>query len=192
MAIKIPPTIYPEAKLRHHLEEALEDLPNNLPRYDKAHLLDDLTFLLRSPLFLYAMSRRLTPPATPRMQLPPTPQSVSSDTSSNTFDLAHLAMRIQQDDTNNWVAQLCYGDKVLLEGRQLKATQHAGCEQSFFWFCQEASFLAHEYRAREEACRAIRSKVGRATDKGARRALKLRIRLRDGPKGKAGVWRVPV
>ena len=39
MPFSIMPTIFGEAKLRSHLQETLEDLPNNLPRYDEMRLL---------------------------------------------------------------------------------------------------------------------------------------------------------
>jgi hypothetical protein len=39
MPFNTMPTIFEEAKLRSHLQETLEDLPNNLPRYDEIRLL---------------------------------------------------------------------------------------------------------------------------------------------------------
>ena len=87
-----------------------------------------------------------------------------------------------------------YGDHVLLEGRQLYAEQDAGFVQSFFWFCEEASFLAWEYKAREgvkmapkrmEEFTAVRSKGG-----AEKRTLKLKIQFRNSARGRAGVWRV--
>ncbi|KAH3974148.1 hypothetical protein HBI56_090080 [Parastagonospora nodorum] len=204
MAIKIMPTILEEVELRNHLQETLEDLPNNLPQYDEMRLLgeqpegtannlhltpiDDLCFLLRSPLFLYAVTSRLTPPK-PSDPLPPTPKSMTSESNKPTtiFDLAHLEIRIKWVN-NSWAAQLSYGDNVLLEGRQLSVDQESGFVQSFFWFCEEASFLAYEYKAREGAWTARKGGEGRTKD--GKRALKLRIRMRDGERGSAGVWRI--
>jgi hypothetical protein len=43
MAFKVVPTIVEEAVLHNHLQETLEDLPNNLPRYDEMRLLGTLS-----------------------------------------------------------------------------------------------------------------------------------------------------
>lgn len=86
---------------------------------------------------------------------------------------------------NSWAAQLSHGDNMLLEGRQLNVNQEASFVQSFFWFCEEEKFLAYEYKAREGAWAARRA--GKGGKKEGRRALKLRIRLRDGERSRAGV-----
>jgi hypothetical protein len=39
------PTVYKEAELRNHLRETLEDLPNNLPRYNQTQLLGTISTL---------------------------------------------------------------------------------------------------------------------------------------------------
>jgi hypothetical protein len=39
MLYTVMPTIVQETELRNHLKETLEDLPNNLPRYDEPRLL---------------------------------------------------------------------------------------------------------------------------------------------------------
>jgi hypothetical protein len=78
--------------------------------------------------------------------------------------------------------------------------EEVGFMQCFFWFVEEAAFLAWEYKAREG--RVVEKSgmnaedsvwtVGRAKTKDAagRRSLKLKIRLRDTVRGRAGVWRV--
>ncbi|KAF1921544.1 hypothetical protein BDU57DRAFT_584629 [Ampelomyces quisqualis] len=207
-----------ETRLRNHLKETLEELPNNLPKYNQPRLLDDLTFLLCSPLFLYAMSPRLTAPDT-ETYAPPTPVSMKSNKSDTTsvtshkssrFELSHLEIRIRWAD-EAWATQLVYSDKVLLEGRQLNAEWEEGFVQSFFWFCEEAAFLAWEFKAREgvrseelEGLGARMWNVQVADDQGwkapektqrskkreGRAKLKLKIRFRDTERGTAGVWRV--
>lgn len=170
---------------------------------------DDLCFLLRSPLFLYAISPRLTTPSSPSTILPPTPKSMTSDMCDTIFEVTHLEIRVKSAD-DSCVAQLSYGDNVLLEGRQLDVEQEARFVQSIFWFCEEASFLAYEYKAREHAW-AVRmgeavdveplmegnmvkadgpKMLGRSKGRDNRRALKLKIRFRDTKRGPAGVWRV--
>jgi hypothetical protein len=130
-----------------------------------------------------------------------------NDKHDNAFHISHLEIRIRWHD-DSWAAQLLYGDNVLLEGRQLDIEQEVGFVQSFWWFCEEASFLAYEYKAREHAA-AVRTggasdleplrrneeKVdgewvapGRSKGRENRRALKLRIRFRDTVRGAAGVW----
>ena len=90
----------------------------------------------------------------------------------------------------------------------MNVEQEQGFEQSFHWFCEEASFLVYEFRAREHAF-AVRmgtavdtAPLGRDTvpshdgwqmstkSKGKRRALKLLVRLRSTGRGRAGVWRM--
>jgi len=39
MAFTAMPTIYEKTRLRSHLQETLDELPNNLPRYDEIRLL---------------------------------------------------------------------------------------------------------------------------------------------------------
>jgi hypothetical protein len=107
----------------------------------------------------------------------------------NALDISQLNMCIKWTD-NTWATHLSYGNNVLLESRQLNVTQDAGCVQSFLWFCDEANFLAYEYKAREGAWMARKSGETRSRGKEGRRALKLEIRLRDNARGRAGVWRV--
>jgi hypothetical protein len=131
------------------------------------------------------------------------------DNPNTTLDLTHLEIRIKWTE-DAWAAQLCYGENVLLEGRQLGVEQEVGFVQSFLWFCEEASFLAYEFKAREGGWRvrkgeAIdeeplneksvmgdgRAKVSGRSKAGSRgRALKLKIRIRNTARGPAGVWRV--
>ena len=143
---------------------------------------------------------------------PPTPISMidnSVDNLDNVFDVSNLEIRIKWDD-DNWVAQLSYNDNVLLEGRQLNVEQEIGFVQSFFWFCEEASFLAYEFKAREHAFDVRKGTAidteplmqdevnedhrwqmpARSKGKEKRRSLKLRIRFRNTARGAAGVWRV--
>lgn len=54
-------------------------------------------------------------------------------------------------DGNSWATQLCYGDIMLLEGRQYHTAEEAGFTQSFLWFCEEARFLCYEFTARDYA-----------------------------------------
>ncbi|KAH7083808.1 hypothetical protein FB567DRAFT_92379 [Paraphoma chrysanthemicola] len=215
MPFAILPTIPKEAKLRMHLKDTLDDLPNNLPQYNEPRLLDDLTFLLRSPLFLYTISPRLTNPVTRGTPEPLTPTSMTSDADfdkpDSAFDVSYLKIRIKWED-DSWAAQLVYGNNVLLEGRQLDIEQELGFMQSFWWFCEEASFLAYEFKAREDAAMVRRGgkvDVEGVTEEGRlengvdgwvtprrskagekRRSLKLKIRFRDTARGPAGVWRV--
>jgi len=126
------------------------------------------------------------------------------------FDISNLEIRIKWSD-DNWVAQLSYGDNVLLEGRELDAEQETGFVQSFFWFCEEAAFLAYEYKAREHACKVRQGAVldteplentvvedGRwrelersgGRDEKGRRSLMLKIRTRSTARGRADVWRM--
>jgi len=220
MPLKIKPILSEEARLRRHLRDTLEDQPSNLPRFDDVRLLgthpsyhqprqqlttaDDLCFLLRSPLFLHAISPRLAPSPT-STPCPPTPVSIDGDTSG--FNILHLEIRIIYSDSS-WATQLCHDNAVLLESRELNVEQEQGFEQSFHWFCEEASFLAYEFKAREHAF-AVR--MGNAVDtaplkrdtvlgndgwpmpakskgKGKRKALKLLVRLRSTGRGRAGVW----
>jgi hypothetical protein len=132
---------------------------------------------------------------------------MTADASTYTFDIASLEIRIKWEE-NSWASQLTYGNNVLLEGRQHHVQQKAGFAQSFFCLCEEARFLACEYKAREHAWavssgRAVDTDVLRLKDgsgglkalrnskgKEGRRSLKLKIRLRDTRKGAAGVYRL--
>lgn len=127
--------------------------------------------------------------------------SISSElnTTDAAFDLTRLEIRIRWTD-NSWAAQLAYNDAVLLEGRQIGVEHEVGFVQSFFWFVEEAVFLAWEYKAREgivvehgdAEVAGLKRTTGRARTKDAegRRSLKLKIRLRDTARGRAGVWRM--
>ncbi|KAF2026853.1 hypothetical protein EK21DRAFT_102930 [Setomelanomma holmii] len=185
----IMPTITEEAKLRSHLKDTLEDLPDNLTQYDELRLLDDLCFLLRSPLFLYTISPRLIKPSPRFPHEPHTPMSMNhdNDKSDNVFDMLHLEICIKWED-DSWTTELLPGENVLLEGRQLDVEQKMGFIQSFWWFCEEASFLAYEYKAREYAAAGARVALAKSNGRVDRRSLKLRIRFRDTVKGPAGVW----
>ncbi|KAF2825745.1 hypothetical protein CC86DRAFT_293755 [Ophiobolus disseminans] len=204
------PTIPDALKLRTHLQHTLEDLPNNLPHFDEARLLgksrnimpectrlrfpDDLTSLLRSPLYLYTISPRLTNPnpAPPSTYLPPSPVSITDCSSPDTdaFTILHLSIRIKwSDKTTSWATQLCYNSTMLLEGRELNANRESGFMRSFGWFCEEVGFLAREFGARDLA---FGVSMGREREKGKRRSLKLKIRfgkMRTAT-GEIGVWRV--
>jgi hypothetical protein len=168
---------------------------------------DDLCFLLCSPLYLYGISTQLKRASSHSLPALPAPKSMTANESAHAFDIMSLDIRIKWEK-NSWVSQLTYGDTVLLEGRQLHVRQDIGFAQSFFWFCEEARSLPCEYKAREHA---LAVKTGRAVDvellrqkdegdglkalrssKGreGRRSLKLKIRLRDTRKGRAGVYRL--
>jgi hypothetical protein len=76
--------------------------------------------------------------------------TTSDYTLARAFDVYNLEIRKRWDD-GTWVAQLLFDNNVLLEGRQLNAELELGFVQSFFWFCEEATFLAYEFKAREHA-----------------------------------------
>jgi hypothetical protein len=167
---------------------------------------DDLCFLLRSPLFLYAISPRLFHDSD--ATAPRTPKSTTTRTSAHTFDIAQLEIHIKWDK-NSWATQLNHGDSMLLEGRERNVRQELGFVQSFLWFCEEVSFLAHEYKAREDAWAVRRADAvdveaafksdganggwkapARSNGKRGRRSLKLLLRLKNTARGPAGVSRL--
>jgi hypothetical protein len=175
-----------EDQLRNHLQHALNELPSDLLKYNQGQLLgqyspsvtfhkltpatDDLCFLLRSPLLLYAMGPRLrrakqTAEASRIRML--TPESMSDGIASpeskleldDGIDTENLNMDIQWDG-DSWVTRLMFGNSTLVEGRQ-RAARKAGFSQSFRWFCDETRFLCYEFGAREQAA-AVR--LGSAMD----------------------------
>jgi len=90
-------------------------------------------------------------------------------------------------DGKSWATRLCYGESMIIEGRQYQTTQDAGFLQSFHWFCEETEFLYCEFRARENAAAGVLTdkkpvEVGfgetRAMSSGnkKRRIVKLKIR----------------
>jgi hypothetical protein len=195
-------------RLRDHLQNALSELPNDLPTYNKEQLLgqyspyftlnklttttDDLCFILRSPLYLYAMAPRLRraerAAETSRIRML-TPKSTYSGISSpeakrepnDGIDTQNLIMDIQWSG-ECWVTRLLYGESMLVEGRQ-RASRKAGFVHSFRWFCDEARFLCYEFSAREHAATVRLGTVMDAepleTPKGAvkkTRIVKLKIR----------------
>ncbi|OAL05535.1 hypothetical protein IQ06DRAFT_312880 [Phaeosphaeriaceae sp. SRC1lsM3a] len=182
-------TLIPASKLRSYLKDTLDDLPNTLPEYDEAQLLGarpSLPVIALSPLFLYAISPRLvSPPIVPDACLPPTPKSILSSTYTtdpdSVCDLTRLEIRIRWTD-NSWAVQLTYNHSVLLEGRQKGVEQEVGF----------AGFLAWEFKAREGvvAERHDLDVAKGAWATGRARSLKLKIRLRDSKRGRAGAWRV--
>jgi hypothetical protein len=136
------------------------------------------------------------------------PKSITTETSACIFDITSLDIHIKWDK-NGWATQLMHGDSVLLEGRQRNVSQELGFVQSFLWFCEEASFLAHEYKARENAWAAKKGDAANVAgleqggkagggwkaptrSKGAkeRRSLKLIIRVKNKARGPAGASRV--
>ncbi|KAG9191321.1 hypothetical protein G6011_09409 [Alternaria panax] len=167
--------------LRSHLENWLHGLPGKLPPFDQTQLLDDLCFLLCSPLFLYAVSPRLCHAKSPwRSSGPKKPVGIS---------IYALNMMIVRDD-NGWATQLLYGGTPLIEGRQYIATGNSNFTQSFYWFCDEARFLSCEFHARDEATAEALSTVvdpepavvetrqtrARTAGQKQRRIVKLKIR----------------
>jgi hypothetical protein len=165
-----------EDRLRSHLQNALNELPNDLPSYKKEQLLgqyspyltlvkltatiDDLCFLLRSPLYLYVVGPRLrhARQAAERSRVRMlTPESMDGGIASpgtkpepeDGIDTENVNMDVQWNG-DSWVTRLSYGASMLVEGRQ-RAAQKAGCVQSFRWFCDEARFLCYEFSAREHA-----------------------------------------
>ncbi|KAF1847070.1 uncharacterized protein K460DRAFT_331694 [Cucurbitaria berberidis CBS 394.84] len=221
MTSSFSPKTVDRMKLRKHLRITLKELPNNLPRYNEGQLLgkfsllglvpkltdtDDLCFLLRSSIFLYAIKPRLQQAKVVGFQLSngaTTPESLENENCREDLDqpndeisIPNLNMRIKWDG-DSWATRLRYGESTLLEGRQYNTTQEAGFVQSFHWFCEEARFLWHEFQAREHAA-AVRmgasdelseldpgSKVNETTRARAgagtknRRVVKLKIRLRN-------------
>jgi hypothetical protein len=83
------------------------------------------------------------------------------------------------------------------EGQQIGVEQEVDFVQCFFWFVENASFLAWEYKAREGIV-VEKSDVDRGWTMGVRarskdvaeRSLKLKIRIKGSARGRAGVWRV--
>ncbi|KNG52435.1 hypothetical protein TW65_00247 [Stemphylium lycopersici] len=196
------PEVAKEGTLRSRLQQVLDELPQNLPTYHHEELLDDLCFLLQSPLFLFAVCPRLRTGELPPESSPTgisTPQSLyEGDKFDNTYygtetgpDSEKLGMEIKWDD-NSWVTRLLHGGSALIEGRDCRTTEEAGFHQSFHWFCEEATFLCCEFRAREHAAAvsvgsaidgelmAMNGLQTRAADqdKKKRRLVKLKVRLR--------------
>jgi hypothetical protein len=147
---------------------------------------DDLCFLLRSPLFLYAIS--------PRLRHATNSLRVNGLIKAETINVYALNMMIVRDGSS-WATQLLHGGASLIEGRQYMTTEQAGFAQSFHWFCDEARFLSCEFHARELAAaealgtvvsmqRAVvkpvqvdlRQTRARAAAQKQRRVVKLRIR----------------
>ena len=147
---------------------------------------DDLCFLLRSPLFLYAIS--------PRLRHATNPLRVNGLIKAEDINIYALNIMIVRDD-NSWATQLLYGGTSLIEGRQYITTEQAGFAQSFHWFCDEARFLSCEFHARELAAAEalgtavsmqpavvkpmqvdLRQTRSRAVAQKQRRIVKLRIR----------------
>jgi hypothetical protein len=130
------------------------------------------------------------------------------ETSADIFDLASLKIHIKWDK-NGWATQLTHGDRMLLEGRERNVRQELGFVQSFLWFCEEASFLAHEYKALEDAWAVKKGEAtnvvqleqggksgggwkapGRSKGGKERWSLKLMIRLKNTARGPVGVSRM--
>jgi hypothetical protein len=147
---------------------------------------DDLCFLLRSPLFLYAIS--------PRLRHATNSLRVNGLIKAENINVYALNMMIVRDGSS-WATQLLHGGASLIEGRQYMTTEQAGFAQSFHWFCDEARFLSCEFHARELAAaealgtvvsmqRAVvkpvqvdlRQTRARAAAQKQRRVVKLRIR----------------
>lgn len=147
---------------------------------------DDLCFLLRSPLFLYAIS--------PRLRHATNPLRVDGLIKAENINIYALNMMIVRDGSS-WATQLLHGGASLIEGRQYMTTEQADFAQSFHWFCDEARFSSCEFHARELAAaevlgtavsmqRAVvelvqvdlRQTRARAAAQKQRRVVKLRIR----------------
>lgn len=87
---------------------------------------------------------------------------MSDDLEEELYRVSHLQVRIQWAE-DSWVSQLCYGDTMIIEGRDKTVEEDGGLAQSFLWFCEESNFLACEYKAREHA---LAVKMGTAVDLG--------------------------
>ncbi|KAF1940049.1 hypothetical protein EJ02DRAFT_313560, partial [Clathrospora elynae] len=186
-----------EARFRRRLRNTLDELPSQLPPYNEGQLLDDLYFLLRSPLFLYAITPRLhrantspEPLATGLM----TPDSMKDGCfpkesgCEDDLDIAKLHMDIKWDG-NSWATQLQYGESVLLEGRQLNNIEEISFARSFQWFCEEARFLRYEFKARDHAAAVrlgtaidtepveVRGEMSRAASDGKRRRRIVKLKI---------------
>jgi hypothetical protein len=116
--------------------------------------IDDLCFLLRSPLFLHAIAprlRRATTTSEANAIGLKTPDSlVNGNEKEYGIDTSALNMRVTWDG-DSWATRLLYGDSSLIEGRQYNTTKKASFVPSFHRFCEEARFLSCEFHAREHA-----------------------------------------
>jgi hypothetical protein len=152
-------------------------------------MIDDLCFLLRSPLFLYAIAPRLRR-ATNAMRSDPGLRADPHKKATH-INISLLSMKIAWNG-NSWATRLLYGEASLIEGRKFNTTQKAGFNQSFHWFCEEARFLSCEFHAREHAATVAlgtavvaeptEMEVGQTRAKSGgrkqRRVVKLKIRYR--------------
>ncbi|KAI4636952.1 hypothetical protein J4E93_010742 [Alternaria ventricosa] len=140
-------------KLRSHLQSALDDSLGKLPAQDRTQLLGDLCFLLRSPLFLYAIAsriRRATATSERAATGLMTPNSLADErVKEDGLDISALNMKIGWDG-ESWATQLLYDNISLIEGREYNTTKKAGYAPSFHWFCEEARFLSYEFHSREQ------------------------------------------
>ncbi|KAI4614490.1 hypothetical protein J4E83_007144 [Alternaria metachromatica] len=143
----------PKDRLRSHLQSSLDDSLGRLPSHDRTQLLDDLCFLLRGPLFLYAIAPRIRR-ATASSQRDTTglmtPSWLADEcVKEEGIDISALNMKIGWDG-ESWVTQLLYDNISLIEGREYNTKKKAGYAPSFHWFCEEARFLSCEFHAREQ------------------------------------------
>ena len=157
--------------------------------------IDDLCFLLHSPLFLYAIAPRLRRATTSlksdAQNLVTAGSLVNGTKKAEEIYRYGLKMMVVWDG-NSWATRLLYGETPLMEGRQYKTTEKAGSGKSFHWFCDEVRFLSCEFRAREHAAMvALGSAVdteltevevgqtrAKSEGKRQRRIVKLKIRYK--------------
>ncbi|KAI4933172.1 hypothetical protein J4E85_003576 [Alternaria conjuncta] len=185
----------PKDRLRSHLQSSLDDSLGRLPSHDRTQLLDDLCFLLRSPLFLYAIAPRIRRAAATSERAATglmTPSSLADERAKEEgINISALNMRVGWDG-ESWATQLLYDNISLIEGREYKTTKKAGYAPSFHWFCEEARFLSYEFHAREQLAmvapsdavdaepREVEGRQTRAKSAGMkeRRVVKLSIRYK--------------
>lgn len=119
--------------------------------------MDDLVFLLQSPLFLYAVGPRLR--SANRSFRDPT-QDATKHPDSLMIEVYQLSVLVRYDG-GCCVAQLRYGANVLIDARDLGSAHEANdsrdkaLKRCLKGFCAEIAFLGCEYRAREGAAAAI-------------------------------------
>lgn len=142
----------------------------------------DLCVLFCSPTFLYTISPRVkrAQPSFRRDSVTQDTPNDNSETNACSLDLSHLSIRTEYDN-RSWATQLMFADQMLLEGRQLNVDEEDDFCQSFLWFCYEASFLAYEFKAKDNA---LAERMGCALTRSRHVILKGEVKLTQMMQGK--------